>query len=247
MKLLIFILIPISIFSQTTDYPDTLYLKSGQMHPCLVTQIEESSIKLKYGNNKTFDVHFTAVEKLTLDPVGIVYTDKSGFSNDVSQLQKITDIRYSSTIPAYIQVKLLEYTPIDTTLLYSRSAFLIQFWGPEILGFHFILNPLNRISINMGLGLFGNMHLGINYYFIDRTRSTSSIYIGSQFALVQKFILFGTGGEGQLGMYIPLGYEYMARNGFIFQVDFGANIIEKDWGQRNTKPFLASLKIGYAY
>jgi len=247
MKFLLLIFLPLSIFSQTPDYPDTLYLKSGQIHPCLITKVDESNIALKYGNNKEFNVYTKGVEQIILDPIGLGYTDENGFIKDVSQLQNIIDTRYSSTIPAKIQVNSILETKRDSTLLYSRSAVLVQLWGPEVLGFHFIINPINRISINFGFGLLADFHLGMNYYVIDRTKSTSSFYVGSQIILYHKFMLFGSSSESQLGIYIPIGFEYMAQNGFTFQIDAGPNIVEKDWGQTNTKSFIASLKIGYAY
>lgn len=106
MKFLLFFLIPFSLFSQTPDYPDTLYLKSGQVHSCIITQIDESRIILQYGKQRETTVFLMSVDKIVLNPVGVVYTKESGFNKELHQLQYAIEERNkknafpnSNTIP----------------------------------------------------------------------------------------------------------------------------------------------------
>jgi hypothetical protein len=91
MKYLIFI--PLFLFSQTPDYPDTLYLKSGKVHVCRITEIDESSIILKYGKDRENTLFLIGVDKIVLKPIGVIYTTESGFNKNLHQLQNIIEER----------------------------------------------------------------------------------------------------------------------------------------------------------
>ncbi len=134
----------------------------------------------------------------------------------------------------------------DSTKFGGRPSFYLQAWGPEGLGAHFNIFLSNRISLNAGLGFNIDAHIGTNFYFSKRNLSKGAFYAGAQFCSYRIFKFNFTGKERQLAIYFPLGYEYISEKGFSFQVDIGPNIFQKDWGQFNTFPIMASLKIGFS-
>lgn len=127
----------------------------------------------------------------------------------------------------------------------SKSIFL-QLFGPEVLGAHFNSNLNNRISVNAGLGLGLAYHLGSNIYFRNTGNSRlSRFYLGFQVFSIRSVNPFGGFNEDrQVGLYIPVGYEYVSKNWFSFQVDLGPNFVEEDWSQYNTGKFYGSFKFG---
>ena len=132
----------------------------------------------------------------------------------------------------------------DSTKFGGRPSFYIQAIGPEGLGAHVNIFLGNRMSLNGGLGFNLDAHIGTNFYFTKRNRSKGAFYFGTQFCSYRIFKFNFTGKERQLAVYFPVGYEYIGKKGFSFQVDIGPNIIQKDWGQYNSSPILASIKIG---
>lgn len=133
----------------------------------------------------------------------------------------------------------------DTTKYGGRPSFYLQAWGPEGVGVHANVFLGNRMSLNAGLGFNIDAHIGTNFYFTKRNKSKGAFYAGAQLCSYRIFKFNFDGKERQLAFYVPVGYEYISKKGFSFQVDIGPNMIQKDWGQYNTLPFLASLKIGF--
>jgi hypothetical protein len=132
----------------------------------------------------------------------------------------------------------------DSVKFAGRPSFYLQAWGPEGLGAHFNIYLSNRMSLNAGLGFNIDAHIGTNFYFTKRNKSKGAFYAGTQFCSYRIFKFNFTGKERQLAIYFPVGYEYIGKKGFSFQIDIGPNIIQKNWGQYNSLPILASLKIG---
>ena len=132
----------------------------------------------------------------------------------------------------------------DSTNFKGRTSILLEIGGPEMLGVHFSGYLNNRISANAGLGVGLGYHIGTNFNF-NRSKY-SSIIIGVQVFSIRSFNPFSGSfnTERQLGIYIPLGFEYYAEKGFTMQIDFGPNFVKEDWGQLNTSSFLISVKIG---
>lgn len=131
--------------------------------------------------------------------------------------------------------------------LKGSTSLMGQFWGIESVGFNLSHNINHRVSINGGLGVLLDYHLGTNFYLTDRRKKKSSFYLGVQIGSVRQVSIFGSSDESQLGIYVPLGFEYISSNGFTFQIDIGPNFVKEDWAQINTYPFLGSLKIGYTF
>lgn len=147
----------------------------------------------------------------------------------------------------------------DTSEIKKSTSLMLQFFGPEVLGIHVNHNASQRISLNAGLGVDLGVHIGANAYLTDRTLKRFAWYGGVQLFLIREFQfstgnIFGSMGsstrnkrETQVGVYIPVGFEYMAKKGFTIQLDIGPNFIKEDWGQNNTADILGSLKIGYTF
>ena len=73
MKVILFLLIPVIIIAQTPDYPDTLYLKSGKIHPCFITKIDNNAIKLIYKKNVQSSSGLNLVDKIYLEQFNIIF------------------------------------------------------------------------------------------------------------------------------------------------------------------------------
>jgi len=122
-----------------------------------------------------------------------------------------------------------------------------QTWGPEGIGVHLNHNIGNKVSLNVGVGFLLDAHIGTNVYVTNRSKKRTSFYLGAQLATLREINIIGSSRERQLGIYIPIGFEYIATKGFTMQVDIGPNFVDDDWGQVNTIPFIGSIKIGYTF
>ena len=116
----------------------------------------------------------------------------------------------------------------DSSSSKKELSILGQLWGPEVLGGYVNYYLNNRISINVGFGLNFDAHVGSNIYLVNRNSPAHSFYIGAQAITYNKFFFSGRANtERQVGIYIPLGYEYVARGGFTLQIDVGPNFCER--------------------
>lgn len=140
------------------------------------------------------------------------------------------------------------------------TSLMLQFFGPEALGIHVNHNATKRISLNLGLGADLGIHIGANAYLTNRNLKRFAWYGGLQLYLIREFQftpgdIFGSMGssstknkrESQVGIYFPVGFEFIAKKGFTLQMDLGPNLVQKDWAQTNTAPILGSFKIGYTF
>lgn len=146
----------------------------------------------------------------------------------------------------------------QATTTSTSTSLMLQFFGPEALGIHVNHNTNDRFSMNIGLGLGLDAHIGVNVYPSRQNSRPISWYGGLQLFIVSQvsigsIALFGTGSSGsskkdsQIGAYIPIGLEYVAKKNFTIQVDIGPNFVKEDWDQTNTGTFMGSLKIGYTF
>jgi hypothetical protein len=129
----------------------------------------------------------------------------------------------------------------------GSTSLMLQLWGPEVLGIHLNHNISPRISLNLGVGLLLDAHLGANYYFTNRSHRKSSFYAGAQLAYIHEYLFDfwnSRSAATQLEVYLPIGYEYLGRRGFTFQADLGPNFVNEDWDQSNSLPFYGSIKVG---
>ncbi len=131
--------------------------------------------------------------------------------------------------------------------LKGSTAVVGQLWGIETIGLNINHNINHRVSINAGLGILLDLHLGANLYLTNRTKKKTSFYIGTQVGLIRQISIFGSSDESQLGIYAPIGFEYIALKGFTILVDIGPNFVKEDWDQISTFPIMGSLKIGYTF
>ena len=126
----------------------------------------------------------------------------------------------------------------------AKSSFSFQVLGPEMLGFHYNHYLSENISANAGIGWGGNLHIGVNYYPFKVGQS--SFYIGTQICrLTEVDIDQFVGNYGaQPALYFPIGVQLTSKNGFTVHLEAGYNIFQENYSQRNTQPFLFTLRLG---
>ena len=141
----------------------------------------------------------------------------------------------------------------------ESTSLMLQFFGPEALGIHINHNVMPRVSLNLGIGFDLDAHLGFNAYFSNRELKRLALYGGLQVYLIRKVQfftgnVFGSTGssstnkrDSQVGLYLPIGFEYIAKKGFTIQLDVGPNIVRNNWNQTNTGIVMGSFKIGYTF
>ncbi|MFK7814281.1 MAG: hypothetical protein AB8B59_17415 [Maribacter sp.] len=147
----------------------------------------------------------------------------------------------------------------STKSIEKSTSIMGQLFGPEALGIHLNQNLEKRFSLNIGLGIGLDAHLGFNVYLNNRELKRFAWYCGLQAYLIHEVVfisgtIFGESDssgsnkrDSQAGMYIPIGFEFISKNGFTIQLDLGPNFVKKDWDQTNTAPIMGSLKIGYTF
>ena len=139
----------------------------------------------------------------------------------------------------------------DTIDFYDASGVHLELLGPALFGVNgnYYLN--NRIAFSLGFGFDLDVHLGVNLKLISRERSNHSVYLSTQFCMIRelKKPLYSnlSSGNKQLGLFIPLGYEFVGKNGFTLQLECGPNFVSEDYGQTNTKPVMYLLRIGKTF
>ncbi|GEM_PF-2734192 len=93
MRTLLFLLIPLILFAQNIEYPDTVITVKGKAYPCLITALNQSTVKLKYGKTFTSSLGLNGIDKIHFAALGIIYELKSGFKVDIEKVQKIINKR----------------------------------------------------------------------------------------------------------------------------------------------------------
>lgn len=131
--------------------------------------------------------------------------------------------------------------------LKGSTSIMGQLWGLEVLGVHLNHNINHSVSINVGVGVLLDAHLGTNIYLSDRTKKKTSFYIGTQIGFINELGWLLTTGETQPVVYLPIGFEYISQKGFTIQVDAGPNFVKNEWIQLNAAPFLFSVKLGHIF
>lgn len=158
------------------------------------------------------------------------------------------NIRYSTIlIMVFILTQNTLNAQSDVPNVKGSTSLLGQVWGLEILGINVNHNLNHWLSLNAGVGIGLQFHLGANFYLNKRTEKRTSFFIGAQTGLIREYYLSGEFGDSQLAIYLPIGFEYRASKGFTIQLDVGPNFVKNDWSQSNTSSFLASIKIGYTF
>lgn len=133
---------------------------------------------------------------------------------------------------------------IASDSLPRRLSLLAELGGPEGLGVYAGYYVTDALALTVGVGLNFDAHLGMQLYFGGHTRSAHSVYAGAHFVICNQYVLAGPAGDRQGGVFIPLGYEYLARGGFTLQVEVGPNFVGTHWSQVNTRRILASIRLG---
>jgi hypothetical protein len=141
------------------------------------------------------------------------------------------------------------FSQTESSAFKGRTSFLFDIGSSKIVGLDVNHYLNNRLSLNLGLGYTANFHIGTNFYIIERSHSPSSIYTGLQFVGYNDSYEFGGEGEKWLGIYLPLGYEYVGQKGFTFQLDLGPSFFGKKYftGDTPSTYFFWSIKVGKTF
>ena len=93
MKFLLFLLIPLVLFSQNTVYPDTVVTIKGKKFPCLITSLNESGIKLEYGINSKSSLGVNGLKKIHFGSLGNIYEKETGFRVSIEEIEALIEKR----------------------------------------------------------------------------------------------------------------------------------------------------------
>ena len=87
MKTLLFLILPLFVFSQNPAYQDTIVMKPGRVFPCSILGVEGETVELIHGPN-AFKTHtqLPKVLKLILGGKGTVYEDSTGLTMTDEQI-----------------------------------------------------------------------------------------------------------------------------------------------------------------
>jgi len=87
-KYMLIFLLPILIFAQTPDYPDTLIAHHSKVYPCRIISVNNDLIQLNFGLNKSSTYTIRIANEIILELYGSVYTRKAGFTTDLKSIQE---------------------------------------------------------------------------------------------------------------------------------------------------------------
>lgn len=128
-----------------------------------------------------------------------------------------------------------------------------QIFGPELVGLYLKYNISNMLAAHAGVGLLGDYHLGMNFYFATNRDGDMSVYLGPQLISVKDYQhgLLSANDPGyterQFGFHAPVGLEISGRRGFTLQLEAGPSYVKKNYEQLNTKGFLFSIRLGHTF
>ncbi|MBK6913735.1 MAG: hypothetical protein IPH11_08700 [Ignavibacteriales bacterium] len=86
MKTLLLVLLPFFVYAQN-PYPDTIFLMDGRSYPCLITKANESKVEFIYMNEQTESVILLAIDKISLQNMGDIYSKDGGYKNDMNEIE----------------------------------------------------------------------------------------------------------------------------------------------------------------
>ncbi len=170
MKVFYFFLIPLFIFAQTPDYPDTLFLKTGQIYPCLVEEINESVVSVIYQNDSKSSAALNNVEKIYIGTVRDVYTDTSGFKFNPEFIQNVISKRKKAVDNNMAQPEFFDQSP-QTLKKWSFGVLYV----PYYYGYkdYFFYSSMSSSFIVLSTGEFESMFESqFSYQINEKSRFT---------------------------------------------------------------------------
>ena len=86
MRIICLLLLPILAIGQNYDFPDTLYLKTGSVHDCLIQELEETYVKLLCTDNTKSATMLKDLKKISLNEKGVIYSNEDGYLFNTKEL-----------------------------------------------------------------------------------------------------------------------------------------------------------------
>jgi len=162
MKAVICLLFPVLLFAQN-PFPDNLLLSDGRTYPCLVTSIDDSKLEFVYLNNKSESIVLKAVDQLTIEELGIVYSASQGFTKDINQIKKFVDERMEKLADEQlVQEELAKLTAV------SNSGQIDNTGNTELVEYFEYQKPFKMKKWSFGVLLipyYSGRIYTVNYYY----------------------------------------------------------------------------------
>ncbi len=142
--ILLFLLLPLTIFSQTQTYPDTLVAHHSKVYPCRIIKIDPPKIKFLFGANQLAEYSTRIAKKLIVESYGSIYSRENGFTEDLEVIKSFINKRESvylqlnqldslSAIPVPVQLK-PEQESVSSFNVFATNYSFGFYYSPFVQG-----------------------------------------------------------------------------------------------------------------
>lgn len=169
---LISLSIPTNLYSQNNAHTDTLFMKTGVIHPCSILKInnEGQFLEVLYKNNKFAPASIDLIEKIYFHDQGIIFKSNDGYLVDYNSLSFKKVILKSDSLTNQISQGNQRFVnQYFRTYQIDFSAFVFSY------AYNFLIDVDAIRYNNIGLGI----RIGLNGYTMANigggSKSRSSI------------------------------------------------------------------------
>ncbi|MCL6494184.1 MAG: hypothetical protein K6T54_05310 [Ignavibacterium sp.] len=145
MKYLIFLFVPVLIFSQN-NHTDKLYLLDGKEYPCTVTSLDDNKISFLYLENRNESIIWDALDKLEIENFGIVYQKGKGFNSDYDLVKNFVKERANKILSKKNKEELLINSEIAKLNSDSPTA---KKWSMGVLFVPYYSGEVNQVIVDI--------------------------------------------------------------------------------------------------
>lgn len=148
------------------------------------------------------------------------------FSLFIVKIHSMSSIKFL-VILIFAAIASLSYAQ-EADTLESNSISTLEFISLDAytgLGISANYSIKNRISLDLGIGLFPGLTIGSNYYFNPRKPFGNNFYGGIRFKTYTETFLLKGGSTNFMGNWVKgigilAGWEHLSRKRFVFQGEF---------------------------
>ncbi len=90
---ILFLLLPLSIFAQSSELPDTLFTKNEKIYPCVITEVHDHYLKFNISPKQSTHAAWNDLLKVVIDTVGTIYTAESGLTINLDTINNYLNKR----------------------------------------------------------------------------------------------------------------------------------------------------------
>ncbi len=208
MKVLYLLLIPCLIYSNNYSNSDTLFLKSGQVYPCIIYELDQNLVHINYKTNAKRTVAINILNKIFIGDIGCVYDGETGFSMTLDSLQEKLSYRKENPKTEEVNVEPIKEQEIDNVnaqdILSIRKYFSVRYGHSGLISVSKFIsaynNPdafirpnyptnekwqeyqpfesTNTFTIEFGLMVNNDINVGISYESININNTDNFSYSG---------------------------------------------------------------------